>query len=250
MKDKEEIKMDIYKLSATTDRGQRLNKLISPIYQEKLLEIEKLVNELKQATCEINEKNLSGDWELIFSNVELFRSSPFFLAIEKALNNQLKSDLFFKLHQLQVCSFGLSTIGKISQHLDFEKKELISSFDTIIFGLSTIPIIGWFKLLPTFGGRVITLANELSLKDNSLNMTLQKTKVAEVNGLNRIPFLNSILMDKWYPVNKIWLKLPWNREEPTCNLEILYLDKEMRIVKDIYGSIFIYIRPNSNELGK
>ena len=245
MKDKEEIKLNILKLSATTDRGQRLNNLISPVYQEKLSQIKKLVEDLKDETNHINEKDLSGDWELIFSNVELFRSSPFFLAIEKSLNNRVKSDLFFKLHQLQVSSFGLSTIGKISQNINFDKKELVSSFDTIIFGITTIPIIGWFKLLPTFGGRVTTLANKLSLKDNLLEMTLQKTKVIEINGLNRIPFFSHFLMDKWYPVNDIWMKLPWNKEEPTCNLEILYLDQEMRIVKDIYGSLFIYIRPSS-----
>ncbi len=244
MEDRKKIKMDIYKLSAATDRGQRLNKLISPVYQEKLYEIKELVKKLQEKSDLINEKDLSGEWELIFSDVELFRSSPFFLAIEKSLNNRIKSDLFFKLHQLQVSSFGLSTIGQIYQNINFEKKELISSFDTIIFGITTIPIVGWFKLLPTFGGRVITLANKLSLKGNQLEMTLQKTKVIEVNGLNRIPFFSKILMDKWYPVNDIWMKLPWNKEQPTCNLEILYLDKDMRIAKDIYGSLFIYIRPN------
>ena len=243
MKDKEEIKKNILKLSACTDRGQRLNKLISPVYQERLSEIKELIKELEKFTEEINETNLSGDWELIFTNVELFRSSPFFLAIENAFNNKFKSDLFFKLHQLQVSSFGLSTIGKISQHIDFEKGELISAFDTIIFGLTTIPIIGWFKLLPTFGGRVISFAHKLSLKNNNLEMTLQKTKVIEINGLNRIPFFSNLLMDKWYPVKEIWLKLPWNKKEPTCKIEISYIDKDMRIANDMYGSIFIYIRP-------
>ena len=248
MEDKDEIKMNIYKLSASTDRGQRLNKLISPMYQEKLSEMKKLIKKLEKITDEINEDNLSGNWELIFSNVELFRSSPFFLAIENAFNNQFKSDLFFKLHQLQVSSFGLSTIGKITQNINFEKKEFISAFDTIIFGLTTIPIIGWFKLLPTFGGRVISLAHKLSLRDNHLEMTLQKTKVIEINGLNRIPFFSNLLMDKWYPVKDIWLKLPWNEKEPNCKLEITFIDKDMRIVKDIYGSVFIYIRPGVNNL--
>tara|TARA_B100000965_G_scaffold276970_1_gene234759 strand:+ start:319 stop:1059 length:741 start_codon:yes stop_codon:yes gene_type:complete len=246
MENKKDIKMEIFKISATTDRGQRLNKLISPIYQEKLSEIDKLVKDLQDKTENINEKNLSGNWELIFSDVELFRSSPFFLAIEKALNDKFKSDLFFKLHQLQVCSFGLSTIGKINQNINFENKELTSSFDTIIFGLTTIPIFGWFKLLPTFGGKVVTLANNLTLKDNMLEMTLQKTKVTEVNGLKRIPIFDNILMEKWYPVNEIWKKLPWNKEQPTCNLEILYIDNDMRIVKDKYGSLFIYTKLNNN----
>ncbi len=240
--EKKEIKEKIYKISAKTDRGQRLNKLIAPMYQENLKEIRSLTKELIAFNSEVNEEKLNGDWELIFSDVELFRSSPFFLAIEKALNNQKRSDLFFKLHQLQVCSFGLSTIGKVSQKINFTKREFISTFDTTIFGLTTIPIFGWFKLLPTFGGRVITLANEISLNKNVLKMTLQKTKVSEVEGLKRIPIFSNLLMERWYPVKNIWEKLPWNRNEPSLEVFIKYLDEDMRIIEDIYGSLFVYVR--------
>jgi len=240
--EKKKIKEKIYKISAKTDRGQRLNKLIAPMYQENLKEIRSLTKELIAFNSEINEEKLNGDWELIFSDVELFRSSPFFLAIEKALNNQKRSDLFFKLHQLQVCSFGLSTIGKVSQKINFTKREFISTFDTTIFGLTTIPIFGWFKLLPTFGGRVITLANEISLNKNVLKMTLQKTKVSEVEGLKRIPIFSNLLMERWYPVKNIWEKLPWNSNEPSLEVFIKYLDEDMRIIEDIYGSIFVYVR--------
>ena len=243
MQDVHEVKKKLYQISAITDRGQRLNPFVSPMYQEKLKEMEQLVNDLEKQNSEISEEKLSGEWELIYSTVELFRSSPFFLAIEKALNDKYKSNLFFKLHQLQVGSFGLSTIGRIAQNIDFEKKEFISTFDTIIFGLTTIPILGWFKLLPTFGGRVITLADELNLNDNILQMNLRKTKVSKVEGLNKIPIFSKLLMDRWYPVKEVWEKLPWNKESPSCEVFVIYLDDEIRIMKDIYGSIFIYIRP-------
>ena len=243
---KEKLKQEIYKLSALTDRGQRLNKLISPTYQEKLTEVNNLINNLKGYSLPITEDIISGEWELIFSNVELFRSSPFFLAIENALNNKVKSDLFFKLHQLQVCSFGLSTIGKISQKIDFQNKEFISTFDTIIFGLTTIPLIGWFKLFPTFGGSVTTLADDLVLVDNKLKMSLDKTKVTKVEGLKEIPIFSKLLMNKWYPVKEVWMKLPWNKTNPNCEVSITFIDEDLRIMNDIYGSIFIYIRPNNN----
>ena len=242
------VKEEIYKLSAICDRGQRLNKLIAPIYQNKLIEIKKLVEELEEKEFIIKEENLTGEWELIFSNVELFRSSPFFLAIETALNNRAKSDLFFKLHQLQVGSFGISTIGRICQYIDFKNKKFISTFDTTIFGLTVIPILVWFKLLPTFGGRVITLADSLSLEKNKLKMILQKTKVTEIDGLNRIPIFSNFLMNRWYPVKKVWETLPWNKTEPNCEIEIIYLDEDMRIMKDNYDSIFIYIKPNESVL--
>ena len=243
MKEIGEIKSNIYKIAAVTDRGQRLNKLISPMYEEKANEMDKLIDALKDFSFEISEKLLSGEWELIFSNVELFRSSPFFLAIEKALNDEFKSNLFFKLHQLQVGSFGISTIGRIAQKIDFDKKEFISTFDTTIFGLTTIPILGWFKLLPTFGGRVITLASDLVLRNNLLDMNLQKTKVSKVDGLNKIPLFSTLLMERWYPVKEVWEKLPWNKQSPSCEVSVIYLDDEVRVMKDIYGSTFVYIRP-------
>jgi len=242
MNEKFVIKEKILKIAAITDRGQRLNNLIAPVYQDKILEMKGLIKDISSFNNEISEEILSGEWELIFSNVELFRSSPFFLAIEKAFDNKLKSDLFFKLHQLQVGSFGLSTIGRIAQKIDFNKKEFISTFDTTIFGLTTIPIFGWFKLLPTFGGRVITLASQLTLKGSYLEMTLERTKVSEVNGLDRIPIFSSLLMDKWYPVKNVWGKLPWNKEEPKFKVNILYVDTDLRIMEDMYGAVFIYIK--------
>ena len=132
MEDTDEVKKKIYQIAAITDRGQRLNPFVSPMYQDKLKEMEDLIQDLEKHNSEISEEKLSGEWELIYSTVELFRSSPFFLAIEKALNDKFKSNLFFKLHQLQVGSFGLSTIGRIVQNIDFDKKEFISTFDTII----------------------------------------------------------------------------------------------------------------------
>tara|TARA_B100001769_G_C21703212_1_gene388077 strand:- start:117 stop:566 length:450 start_codon:yes stop_codon:yes gene_type:complete len=142
-----------------------------------------------------------------------------------------------------VGSFGLSTVGRIAQVIDFKKKEFISTFDTTIFGLTTIPIIGWFKLLPTFGGRVITVSDELTLKNKVLKMNLKKTKVSQVEGLNKIPLFGNLLMDRWFPVKEVWGKLPWNKEYPSCDVSVIYLDKEIRVMKDIWGSIFIYIRP-------
>ncbi len=248
MINRETIKRKILEIAAVTDRGQRLNKLIAPVYQEKISEINLLLKELKDYSDEVSPKTLSGEWELIFSNVELFRSSPFFLAIEKALNNEFKSNLFFKLHQLQVGSFGLSTIGRIGQIIDFKKDIFISTFDTTIFGMTVIPIIGWFKILPTFGGRVVTHANNINLDKTMLSMKVQKTKVINVNGLNRIPILSNLLMNRWYPIKEIWEKLPWNKEEPSCEISISYIDSDFRVANDKYGSIFIYIKPTKSFL--
>ena len=59
-------------------------------------------------------EDLEGEWELVLSTVPhgIFRSSPFFLAIqesyeygeEQEMNGEPKANLFFRLHELQTCS--------------------------------------------------------------------------------------------------------------------------------------------------
>ena len=54
------------------------------------------------------------------------------------------------------CSWGVSKVGRVAQRIDPTKGYLYSEFDTSLFSLTVIPILGWFKLLPTFGGCVVT----------------------------------------------------------------------------------------------
>eukprot|EP00798_Chlamydomonas_sp_ICE-L_P001778 gene1778-33197_t len=139
------LKRKIFQVAALTDRGQRHNRLVSNAYEEERVMMETLLATLCSTEHKVTADAMSGEWEIVYATCELFRSSPFFLAIEEAFGDQKKSDLFFKLHQLQVCSWGASTIGRISQRIDFEKKEFYSEFDTTLFALTVIPLIGWFK---------------------------------------------------------------------------------------------------------
>jgi len=124
MKEIGEIKSNIYKIAAVTDRGQRLNKLISPMYKEKANEMDELIDALKDFSFEISEKLLSGEWELIFSNVELFRSSPFFLAIEKALNDEFKVIFFLNYINCKLDPLAYQLLGELLKRLILTKKNL------------------------------------------------------------------------------------------------------------------------------
>jgi len=260
----EAIKQKILQVAALTDRGQRLNTLVADTYQEKRTQIADLATQLEPMSKDITEEALEGEWELAYADVELFRSSPFFLAIERALDTSpgipwlgkmlgitdptKKSAMFFKLHQLQVLSWGASTVGRIGQRIDFKKGEFESEFDTVIFGLTVIPILGWFKLLPTFGGRVVTLADALKLEGNEMQMELAKTQVVTCPGVKRLPLLDGIFMDKWYPVREVWKLLPWNGgpfdgRSPECGVTVTYVDDTMRLTKDMSGALFVYTRP-------
>ena len=152
-----------------------------------------------------------------------------------------KANLFFKLHELQTCSWGISKIGRVAQRIDSKRNVLISEFDTSIFALTVIPILGFGKLLPTFGGCVATIA-KAEMIDNKIQMEVDYTTAKEVPGLTTIPGTIGINV----PVGKIWKLLPWNKgRAATCSVEVKYLDDDFRIVEDQDNELFVYTRPLS-----
>ncbi len=236
-------------MGATLDRGQVYNPTSGEQYSNNMMvakqKIEKLAN--TQISKIYTLEDMDGEWELVLSTVPhgIFRSSPFFLAIQEAYRqggDVSKAQLFFKLHELQTFSFGLSKIGRVAQVIDSKKNELISEFDTSIFSLTAIPFIGFWKLLPTFGGCVVTVSKCKMNEDGmTLNLEVEYTTAKKVEGMNG-------LFDKSFntkvPVKDIWKNLPWNNgRAPTCTISTVFLDSDFRIVKDIGGEYFVYTRP-------
>ena len=290
------IKPKVLQLAALTDRGQRLNPLIAPAYQETKAAMSSLLAELSASGSSLpfTEAALAGEWELVYSECELFRSSPFFLAIEEAASRvrpprqsrpHAEPAACRTRHSTRRPAFLRSAASSRAGHSPTRAKrrscsssctscrssrggcppsaasrrsstltparrlrhpsaalprpfrhpsetlprpfrdpsatlprpfrdssatlprpfcdpsetlprpfrdpsetlprsplsllplQLESSFDTTIFGLTVVPLLGWGKLLPTFGGRVLTLADKLTLdSDGTLRMELQKTR--------------------------------------------------------------------------
>lgn len=115
-----ELKLSLLSLAANLDRGQSYNPTSSDAYKERMDTATKLVEALVAASPPLPTSldALDGEWELVYTNVAhgIFRSSPFFLAIQQAYANDgvpEKAELFFKLHELQTCSWGISKIGRL-----------------------------------------------------------------------------------------------------------------------------------------
>ena len=253
-----ELKMKILISAAALDRGQSYNPTSSDAYRERMDITTSLMRELIAASPPLptNLAALNGEWELVFTNVAhgIFRSSPFFLAIQEAYANAGapdKAELFFKLHELQTCSWGVSKIGRVAQTIDAATGRLYSEFDTNLLSLTVIPILGWFKLLPTFGGCVIT-ASSAALNGDKIDMEVLYTTSRPVNGLSGLRPLpgdlgKQIAQFIWslkVPVGFVWKRLPWNQgRAPTCSVKLVYFDGDIRIVEDRSGELFLYARP-------
>lgn len=247
------LKQDVLQLGAALDRGQSYNPTAGSYYEDKMRFARQKVEALIAANTSALPKSLAdinGEWELVFSSVPhgIFRSSPFFLAIQEAyaaVNAPEKAELFFKLHELQTCSWGISKIGRVAQVIDAEKAQLISEFDTSIFSLTVFPFIGWAKLLPTFGGRVVTVSSVSLQEDGLMKLVVDYTTSKPVKGLRG---LGESVWGKKVPVREVWKLLPWNRgQEPTANIRIRYADSDFRVMEDSAGEYFVYTRPVYSE---
>lgn len=286
----EKLKVQLLQLGAALDRGQAYNPTSGDYYRENMnVARDKIEQLLDQASTIIQDdeegniqqrnkedtqiistntvpktlRDLEGEWELILSTVPhgIFRSSPFFLAIQESYefaesktfeDGTSKPGLFFKLHELQTCSWGASKVGRIAQYVDSKSNYLYSTFDTSLFSLTVIPILGWFKLLPTFGGCVVTAATMQELQPDvfrnrqvaRLDMKVDYTTSRKVDGLNGLPLFGDIIWKIKVPVGAIWKLLPWNKgRDATCKVYINYVDDDFRIVQDIDGEYFVYTRP-------
>jgi len=253
---KDKLKTQILQLGAALDRGQSYNPTSGEYYSESMDTARSKIQALiAMADEEVNVPksltDIAGEWELVFTNVKhgIFRSSPFFLAIQEAFAyaeekeafGEDKATLFFKLHELQTCSWGASKVGRVAQRIDPELGYLYSEFDTSIFSLTVIPILGWFKLLPTFGGCVITASKAKITEGGKLEMEVDYTTSRPVPGLSG---LGEWIWSVKVPVGAIWKFLPWNKgRTANCGVTVRYVDEDFRIVEDKSGDFFVYSRP-------
>lgn len=251
----EQLKAQILQLGAALDRGQSYNPTSGDYYKgtmdiakERILD---LVATADESNIPKTLEDISGEWELVLTTVKhgIFRSSPFFLAVQEAFGyaeekeafGEDKATLFFKLHELQTCSWGVSKIGRVAQRINPTSKYLYSEFDTSIFSLTVIPILGWFKLLPTFGGCVITAAKCEMVEGGVLNMEVDYTTSRPVPGLSG---LGEWIWSVKVPVGFIWKLLPWNKGRmASCSVTVRYVDEDFRVVEDKDGDLFVYSRP-------
>lgn len=261
----EQGKAILLQLGAVLDRGQAYNPTSGAYYQDRMEFARNMIARFvknHQATDKVptSLNQIAGEWELVLTTVNhgIFRSSPFFLAIQEAYEiyaeekeafSTKKADLFFKLHELQTCSWGVSKVGRVAQHITLAKDSstegmLYSEFDTSIFSLTVIPILGWFKLLPTFGGCVVTAASCVLKEQGLLEMKVEYTTARKVPGLQGLPLIGDILWKIRVPVGAIWKLLPWNRgRDAECRVYVRYVDDDFRIVEDLSGDYFVYTRP-------
>ncbi|KAG2433564.1 hypothetical protein HYH02_012681 [Chlamydomonas schloesseri] len=180
--------------------------------------VDVLEEAVQSSGAPIDMNAVQGKWELIYSSVEQFRSSPFFWAFQEGLvqSRDIASQIFKFTDSLPG-----ATIGAAYQTLSFDTGKLISEVDIEVF--------------PAIRGTVVTTSAVEADPPRNLNVTVQTTRVANSNVL---PFVDNVSV----PVQEIveGIRGPGSTR---VVVEITYVDSDMRIARTRPdGEIFVYRR--------
>ncbi|GLC39704.1 hypothetical protein PLESTB_000437000 [Pleodorina starrii] len=161
---------------------------------------------------------VQGKWELLYSSVEPFRSSPFFWAFQEGLvqSRELAGQIFAFTDAIPG-----ATIGAAYQTISFDTAKLISEVD--------------LELFPAIRGTVVTTSMVVQEPPRGLAVTVQSTRVSNSNVL---PFVDNVVVPVQEAVEAIR-----GPGATRVEVEITYLDGDMRIARTRPDNeIFIYRR--------
>lgn len=220
---RDELKRELLLLSTVTNRGECATPEERDIIVDLVTQLEALnptVEPTSPACCE-------GEWDLVLSSTQFFRSSPFFMAVRAALREQPEiATTGFDLHD-RATSAG--RIGRVRQVIKGD--EIVSEVDLSVGLTPGLPVV--------VKGTVVTRADLKVVSAETMELRVQSTRVQQSN----VPFLNQFLDDMSFlelPMGNIFETLTGSPS--VAVLKTYYMDQGIRITRDEDDNFFVYAR--------
>ena len=226
------LKTALLALAARTLRGTIANE------NEKELALE-LITKLEGYNPIDNpsDNDLSlGNWELIYSNTNLFRSSPFFMAARAVCKEGDEASTFNQFCDLHREALAFTNMGKITQIIT--PVSLTSEFET------TVPVIPGLPI--TITGTIQSNASIESKTSNSWTLLMDKVRIKE--NTSNIPLFGQLLNQfSGLPIKSLGELLENTNSmtgytNPKPIFYTYYVDTHMRISRDQDDNVFVYNR--------
>lgn len=232
--------------ASCTDRGQFASKEQKQSMSELISELESIYmsNISPTVPSPAASKEIQGTWELVYSDTQLFRSSPFFMAGRAVCQTEEEAQRYDWFCDMHRAALAISEIGKVRQIISSDR--LISEFEVTV---GSIPFLSDFTPLKYSGGLPFTI-NGAIVSSADISSTQQGTAweifmdKVEIKGSN-IPLLRSILDDKRVALEsrRLGSFLEENvsgYKNPRPIFKTTYLDDSIRISRDQDGKVFVY----------
>ena len=243
------LKNEFLTLIASTDRGQ-----VASTYQKETAST--IISELA-ALNPIEETTTSsfsrGTWELVYSDTQLFRSSPFFMAGRAVCQDGDEAERYDWFCDMHRAALAISIIGKVRQIVSSEK--LVSEFEVKV---GSIPFLNDFTPFAYSGGLPMTIEGAIvssaTIEESGMSQAYKLfMDTVQIKGSN-IPLLRSILDSPNVKLQSRELggfledTFPDQYTNPKPVFETIYLDEEgLRISRDQDGKLFAYTKVSDSE---
>ena len=214
-----ELKRELLLLSSVSDRGLFLSTEEKSIVEDIVTQLEAL-----NPTSETASQSY-GVWDLVCTNTQAFRSSPFFQTIRSVLNDKTSADNAFNLH---AAATSVGKVGRVRQVIQ-ENGKFTSEVDLEVGFLPGMPM--------TMKGTVITNARFEIIGAEQWELSIDSTMIKKSN----IPILDQLLdeMPK-LPVGDFYNRV--RRSVPTVYLKTYYVDDSVRITRDVDENFYVFVR--------
>eukprot|EP00613_Pedinella_sp_CCMP2098_P078393 CAMPEP_0171948124 /NCGR_PEP_ID=MMETSP0993-20121228/64356_1 /TAXON_ID=483369 /ORGANISM="non described non described, Strain CCMP2098" /LENGTH=327 /DNA_ID=CAMNT_0012592113 /DNA_START=21 /DNA_END=1004 /DNA_ORIENTATION=- len=241
----ETIKESLLALAAFTARGEAAS------LEEKVMG-RNLVRDLEDMNpTESPARSAQGTWELVWSDTQLFRSSPFFMAGRAVCTEEQAKqyDWFCDMHR---AALAMSNIRRVRQIVS--ATQVVSEFEV---AAGAIPFLGSLPFLNDYGGglpvavtgAIVSTADIQATTDDGAGWELLMDTV-EIKGSN-VPLLRTALgaglkLESRSLGSVLESTFPDQYTNPKPVFTTTYLDKQLRVSRDQDGKMFVYSKVSSS----
>ena len=175
------LKTALLALAARTKRGEIANE------KEKTLALE-LITKLEgynPTDYPCNDELAFGKWELIYSNTNLFRSSPFWMAARAVCQEGDQASTFNTFCDLHRDALAFTNMGRITQIIS--TTSLTSEFETIVPVIPGLPI--------TITGTIVSNSDIVTSTSTSWTLFMNNVTISttSLTSLPSLPSLTSLI---------------------------------------------------------
>jgi len=241
------LKRELLTLAAACNRGEAATP-------QDLDDARLLISQLEQLSP-IAEPTLApecqGTWDLVFSDTQLFRSSPFFMAGRATCADGIEAERYDWFCDMHRAALAISTIGKVRQIVSDAR--LVSEFEVKV---GAVPFVADFLPVSYSGGLPLTITGAIvssaTIEGNLGDAHRLLMDTVEVQGSN-VPLLRQAL-DAGVALQTRQLGSALETVLPTyANPQPLfrttYLDAEgLRISRDQDGKCFVYAKASESTI--
>lgn len=243
----------LHSLGAITGRGEFATPLQKQSAHKVLCAME-ATNPTEYPTQTFSSASLlSGTWELVYTNTQLFRSSPFFMsgrAVCTTPDAIRQYNWFCDMHR---AALSMSSIQAVRQIIDANKNRLTSEFEvragTIPFLSSVFPSIQYSGGAPVaIVGALVSTADIAETPNGTaweVYMDTVQVKGSNIPGLRQLLDMENVKLQSRSLANVLEQTVA-SYTTPKAIFRTTYLDDRYRIARDQDDNVFLYVKTSNS----